>query len=162
MSGLITLFRHATAQDRALEIEDAKRTLVKKGRKQARKVASFCQRMKLIPRRLLCSPLVRARETAAEFAENLPDCPAVEIADWLGMESPPAEACKWIRQEALREDCDTWLVGHEPDFSLVIAELLGIAVPPIVIKKASITRLEIGDSPATTRILWSIPCQLLR
>jgi phosphohistidine phosphatase len=162
MSRLITFFRHATAQDRALEIEDEKRTLVKKGRKQAQRVATFCQRMKLRPRRLLCSPVVRARETADIFSENLTGCPAPEVADWLRYESAPAEACQRIRQEAQQEDCDTWLVGHEPDFSLIIGELLGTAVPPIVIKKASITRLEVGDTPATTRILWSIPCQLLR
>ena len=162
MPHLITFFRHATAQDRALGIEDEKRTLVKKGRKQATRVASFCQRMKLMPRRLLCSPVLRARETAAVFSDNLSGCPAVQIVEWLRMETAPAEACAWIRKEAMEENCDTWLVGHEPDFSLIIGELLGLKVPPITIKKASITRLEVGDSPSTTRILWSIPCQLLR
>lgn len=162
MPGLITFFRHATAQDCAPEIEDEKRTLIKKGRKQAMRVASFCERNKLIPLRLLCSPVLRARETATVFSAHLPGCPDVEIAEWLRMETVPAEACAAIREEAMRENCDTWLVGHEPAFSLIIAGLLGLELPPIRIKKASITQLEIGDSPSTTRILWSIPCQLLR
>lgn len=162
MPRLITFFRHATAQDRAEGIEDEKRTLIKKGRKQAARVASFCERNKLVPTRLLCSPVLRARETATVFSAHLSGCPDIEVVDWLRMESSPAEACACIRGETMPEDCDTWLVGHEPDFSLIIAGLLGLEVPPIKIRKASITRLEVGDSPSTTRILWSIPCQLLR
>jgi len=162
MPGLITFFRHATAQARAEGIEDETRTLIKKGRKQAERVASFCERNKLIPMRLLCSPVLRARETATVFSANLSGCPEIEVAEWLRMETAPSEICERIRKEAAEENCDIWLVGHEPDFSLTIARLLGLEVPPIKIRKASITRLEVGDSPSTTCIQWSIPCQLLR
>ena len=57
---------------------------------------------------------------------------------------------------------DVWLVGHEPDFSSVIAQLLQTGCEHIVIKKASLTLLDADFSgKPTAKLLWSIPCSLM-
>ncbi|WP_407058181.1 SixA phosphatase family protein [Thiothrix unzii] len=45
---------------------DEARPLTPKGHKQVQRVARFCQRHALLPSHLLCSPLVRALETALQ------------------------------------------------------------------------------------------------
>jgi phosphohistidine phosphatase len=58
---------------------------------------------------------------------------------------------------------DVWLVGHDPDFSTTISRLLGTAPGNIAIKKASLTRLDADFSTqASAKLLWSIPCALMR
>ena len=47
------------------------------------RVARFCQRHALLPSHLLCSPLVRALETAQGLRENLANCPKAVIVPWL-------------------------------------------------------------------------------
>ena len=55
------------------------------------------------------------------------------------------------------------LVGHEPDFSHLVAKLLGSPSNTRVnIRKASLTLFEIQDAKASTAVLqFSIPAKLL-
>jgi phosphohistidine phosphatase SixA len=46
---LITLLRHASAEDRSVTLADEKRILTEKGIKQSKRVASFCQSRQLLP-----------------------------------------------------------------------------------------------------------------
>ncbi|MFM2341989.1 MAG: hypothetical protein RLZZ592_1642 [Pseudomonadota bacterium] len=158
----IFFLRHATAEDRLLAPVDAERVLVDKGQRQTRAVARFCERQTLLPARLLCSPLVRARDTAITFSEALPDCPVPQVVDWLKIDTPTAQALAGLRDQAAQTDGPLWLVGHEPDLSLLISRLLGSEAPIVRIKKASLTCLEIEPDRSTPgRLLWSIPCALM-
>ena len=159
MTQQIFFLRHATAEDRLLAPVDADRTLIDKGHRQTRAVARFCQRQTLLPARLLCSPLVRALETAVQFCDELPDCPRPQVVDWLKIDTPTAQALAGLREQAAQTDGPLWLVGHEPDLSLLISRLLGSELPIVRIKKASLTCLEIEPDRSTPgRLLWSIPC----
>ncbi|MEX8495870.1 histidine phosphatase family protein [Sphaerotilus sp.] len=165
MTTRLYFLRHATAQDRTLPIPDAERALTEKGLSQARAVAGFCERQGLLPQRLLCSPLVRAVETATQFSHRLPDCPMPQIVDWLRLGTPAQEALAH-----LRDTIDTspaagslWMVGHEPDLSDLISRLLGSPHPIVRVKKASLTCLTVQAHRTAPpgQLLWSVPCALM-
>lgn len=169
MTTRLLFLRHATAEDPALVSRDAVRALTDKGRRQARTVAEFCQRHALHPGRLLSSPLVRAVETATLLSQHLPDCPLPQVVDWLTLGTPTDVALAALHDlaeagtapDATGPLC---LVGHEPDFSALISHLLGTTAPIVQIRKASLTALELpgNTSGGTARLLWSVPCALMR
>lgn len=156
------LLRHATAQDRHLPIPDAQRTLVPKGEQQVRRVAHWCQRQGLLPGRLLSSPLVRARQTADGLAHQLKGCPTPTEAAWLALGTPTARALAALEPLLADGGPPLWLVGHEPDFSALIAALLGQAEPVLLPRKASLTCLAFDDTAERyEQLLWHVPCSLM-
>ena len=160
---LITLLRHATAEDRSLSIADADRALVDKGEKQVARVAAFCRKNQLLPAALYTSPLLRARQTVTILHDRLPNCPRPQIADWLATDTSTPTLLSELGKLAEQGLDDIWLVGHEPHFSELIASLLGTSANNIDIKKASLTRLEAGFSvQPSAQLLWSVPCALMR
>ena len=174
MMTTLCFLRHATAQDRALGLPDAERALIDKGKRQMRTVARFCEKQGLLPRHLLCSPLVRAVETATLLHRHLPGCPAPQVVDWLAPGTPVEHALDELHllvEHAPDPDPDAdaeslWMVGHEPDLSGLISRLLGSEEPVLRLRKASLTRLAItrdlmpaGAPPA--QLLWSLPCALM-
>ena len=67
----IILVRHATAIDRANELPDFERTLIKKGKKESRKMAQKFKKYQLKPEVWISSAAPRAAETASIFADIL-------------------------------------------------------------------------------------------
>jgi phosphohistidine phosphatase SixA len=157
----LTFLRHATAQDRALRLPDASRTLVDKGKKQMQRVADFCRQHKLTPAYLLCSPLVRAQETAQTLQKNLPGCPNPKVVSWLADTEPDTMQAE-LEKLANSGLNDFWLVGHEPDFSSLISQLLGQRETIVEVKKASLIRLEVDFRTGAGELLWSIPNTLMK
>ena len=159
---LITLFRHATAEDRSPDIADAERALIKKGENQVLRVAAFCKNNNLKPESLYCSPLRRARQTAELLQDALPGCPPAETANWLNTNTSPQTMLAELERLNKKGDTDIWLVGHEPDFSDFVAWVIKTPKTCIDIKKASLTRLNLEFSdPISAELLWSIPCALM-
>lgn len=159
---LITFLRHATAEDRRLAVPDVERALTEKGEKQIKRLAAFCQANQLIPAKIYCSPLLRAQQTANILQTQLTKCPAAETADWLGTDTSPKAIIAELGKLADRGLDDVWLVGHEPDFSETIAQLVAMSGANIAIKKASLTRLDADFSgQPSASLLWSIPCSLM-
>lgn len=160
---LITFLRHATAEDTSLSKADADRALIDKGEKQVKRLAAFCQANQLIPGAIYSSPLLRAQQTANRLRERLPGCPTPQIVDWLSTNTSASILLSELSKLAEQGLDDVWLVGHEPDFSEIIARALATAPYNIVVKKASLTRLDIdfSDTPSG-RLLWSIPNSLMR
>jgi phosphohistidine phosphatase SixA len=68
-----------------------------------------------------------------------------------------------LKKLAISGANDVWLVGHEPNISTLIADFLDASDDCILIKKASLTRI---DTDFTERpfgqLLWSIPSGLMR
>lgn len=155
----ITFLRHATAQDRELPINDFDRTLIDKGILQSEKVVSFCSKNKLTPDILLTSPYPRALQTANYLFQNLVNCPKPIISEWLKLESDPLTSIKYIHTYIGKTN-ELWLVGHEPDFSLIIEKLMQMKNSSIKIKKASLTRVELQESGHAS-IIFSIPCSYM-
>jgi phosphohistidine phosphatase len=153
------LLRHADANTPAAR--DDERRLSEKGREQTRRVAQFCSARELIPARILTSPIVRALETAEIFAAEIGKEKSVETAPFLSAGMRPETALKALA--TWKEAESVMLVGHEPDFGVLIGFLLGVRTPGRVhVRKASLTLLDVGALRAGgARLEFSIPVKLM-
>jgi len=154
---LLYLLRHADADTPAAS--DDARALSEKGQVQARKVARFCEAHDMQLPLVLSSPLRRAHETAQPVAEALGA--DLLIAPWLASGMHPQTALEELR--AHRALGSVILVGHEPDFSLLAAHLLGLPTNNAIhIRKASLTLLDLAVfRPGAASLLFSLPCKLM-
>ncbi len=154
---LLYLLRHADADTPAPS--DEARTLSEKGQSQAKKVARFCEAHDMQLSLVLSSPVRRAHETAQIVSSTLRS--ELLIAPWLACGMHPQQAMEELR--AYRSQSSVMLVGHEPDFSQLIAHLLGMPTNNAIhVRKASLTviDLEIFRAGAAT-LLFSLPSKLM-
>lgn len=149
--------RHADA-DTIAETDDA-RPISEKGVGQARKVARFCEAREMEKLRVLASPVRRAHETAEIVARHIGA--KLQVAPWLKCGMRPQAALEHLHEYA--EEAAVMLVGHEPDFSALVAHLLGMpSGERIEIRKASLTRLTVyALEPDGARLDFSVPCRFM-
>lgn len=150
------LLRHADANTEAAT--DDERPLSEKGVTQTKRVARFCEAHGIPVALVLSSPIRRAQETAAIFAEQLNA--ELEIVPWLACGAHPETVATELA--AYRDRESVVLVGHEPDFSGIAAHFLGLPrQESIRVRKASLTLLELDSIRAgAARLQFSIPCKL--
>src|SRR6476469_7846463 len=112
--------RHGEADWPGWTKPDDERPLTDFGKKEARQVAKFLDRLKVKPDLIVSSPLPRALQTAEAAAEQLKAKLRQDeaLARGFGI-SELSAVLKRHPSEALM------LVGHEPDFSSVISALTG-------------------------------------
>lgn len=151
------LLRHADAETVALRDDD--RTLSEKGLEQARRVARFCEAQKIRPDVILCSPLIRAQQTAKPVADLLKVELITESYLSCGMHPEGAEA--QLKGYAKFES--VMMVGHEPDLSCLAAHFLGLPDNGnILIKKASLTLIQLHRiAPGAGTLLFSVPARFV-
>jgi phosphohistidine phosphatase SixA len=132
------LLRHAHAGDSARwHGDDALRPLSQRGQKQADRLGRLLLAVDEAPDLLITSPKVRAAETAAIVA-GIIKVPVVEdgrlgepldpstVEDILLAAGPAARPC---------------IVGHDPDFSMLLADLTGSA--GIQMRKGALARVDL-------------------
>lgn len=151
------LLRHANA-DTPAPTDDA-RPLSEKGRAQAEVVAQFCEARGLRPEIILTSPLPRAHETAQPVATRLGL--ELTVAPFLTSGMAPESALRELA--GYSRFASVMIVGHEPDFSALVAHLLSVSGGAHVhVRKASLTLLEVFAFRAGAgRLEFSIPCKLM-
>jgi phosphohistidine phosphatase len=155
---LIHLLRHAHAGDSAdWDGPDATRPLTEKGRGQADRLGRFLAAQGFRPEVILTSPKVRAAQTA-EIVAGLLGLP-VRIEERL------AGALELGTVDAIVAEHGSprsvVLVGHDPDFSDLLATLCGADIP---MRKGAFARIE-ADLPleaGTSVLRWLVPPDLLR
>ncbi len=156
---LLHLLRHAHAGDPLKwEGPDTRRPLNDKGRAQAERLGAHLARIGAQLGPFLASPKLRATETAEIVAGYLGAPVIVEhrLAGALDLD---------VLETILAEHGDpdsVVLVGHDPDFSDVLATLLGVAELPM--KKGALARIDV-DRPLTAgggQLRWLVPPGLLR
>lgn len=159
---LITCLRHATAESHDQCDSDAERALTQKGRDQVSRVAAFCRRNRLKPGVLYASPLLRAQQTASLLQTQLVDCPPVNTVDWLSLGTPLESLLAELERLAANANDDIWLVGHEPDLSRLFCHLLQWPDRTLIVKKASLTRVEFSmPLSGFAQLHWTVPCALM-
>lgn len=152
------LLRHATAEDHGVR-PDAERALVDKGWKQTLRAAAFCRKNGISPAIVLASPLTRARETAAGFCRGL-GLPEPSIVPWLGLGRAAREAPEELM--AFRDRESVCLVGHEPDFSMLAASLLGTSPRNLDVTKASLLALDLSTTaPGRATLAFFLPNRMM-
>ena len=152
------LLRHAHAGDpMKWNGPDSDRPLSEKGRLQAVRLGLFLADTGFIPDLIMSSPLVRALDTARLVATplGLPIVVTNALAGPLDLES----------LERLLAGAGNprrpLLVGHDPDFSELAAELVGVAELPI--RKGTLLRIDTRRplDAGSGLLRWLLPPDLL-
>jgi phosphohistidine phosphatase SixA len=152
------LLRHAHAGDPLKWTgPDDVRPLSEKGRGQAERLGLFLAEADFEPDAILSSPKTRALETARL------------VATPLGLPTRVVDALAGpLDIDMLEELLDAsgnpvrpLLVGHDPDFSVLAAELVGIA--DMAIRKGTLVRIDLERPirPGTGVLRWFVPPDLL-
>jgi phosphohistidine phosphatase len=148
------LLRHADAGDPgAWTRPDEERPLSPKGHRQAERMGRHLASLGLIPDAIVSSPKVRAAQTAAAVSKAV-GRPVVEDARLGGMlELDDVEAV--LRD--LGRPARTMLVGHDPDFSDLLAVLVGAT--SLAMRKGALARIDLVGplEPAAGTLRWLIP-----
>ena len=135
----LILWRHADAEALASGEDDPQRGLTPRGTKQARRMAEWLNQVVPASTRVLCSPALRAQQTAAALDRKVK---VVKALDPQGSVEGLLAAVRWpdAREPVL-------VVGHQPTLGLVAAYLMTgerlagaseAALRPWSIKKGSV------------------------
>ena len=148
----LLLWRHAEAVDGS---PDHGRELTERGLKQARKMAAWLELNRPKKLRVLASPTVRTRQTAAAFTDDF------EIVPALGPECGVADllaASGWPDASGA-----TLLVGHQPGLGRLAALLLSGSEADWTIKKGALWWFtnRVRDNESQTVLRAVIPAELL-
>ena len=154
----LCVLRHAHAGDSTTwEEADELRPLSEKGRRQAERLGRLLAAAGFVPDAVLTSPLARARQTAEIVADllgvgvrleprlgDMVDLPVLEqILDDAGSPRRPL------------------IVGHDPDFSELVSELVGAPIP---MRKGTLVRIDVERplEPGAGELRWLVPPDLVR
>lgn len=151
------LLRHADAGDAShWDGPDTTRPLSTKGRRQAERLGRFLAQRRFEPDAIVSSPKLRALETARFVADAL----GIRVAT----DDRLAGALDLDVLEGVVDSAggrQIVLVGHDPDFSQLAAELVAAADLPL--KKGALARIDVtvplGHGGGTLR--WLLPPDLL-
>jgi phosphohistidine phosphatase len=152
------LLRHAHAGDpHKWQGDDSERPLSDKGRRQSERLGRLLSQTGFVPGPIVSSPKLRARETAEIVARLLGTEATTDerLAGGLDLE----------RLESVLGDLDAerpMLVGHDPDFSELVADLCGTDGVPL--RKGALCRIDLERPLAAGRgvLRWLIPPDLLK
>jgi phosphohistidine phosphatase len=111
---------------------------------------------------ILTSPLKRAHDTALIVAKEMNIENRVEVSKTLSPGCKLKELLALLSKYSDKEDI--LVVGHEPDFSQIIAGLTGADVSAVEMKKGALCRLDIeGFEPGQkAKIIQLLPPKILR
>ncbi len=154
----LDLLRHADAGDpEKWRGDDAARPLSEKGRLQAERLGLFLEESGFDPDVIATSPKLRAADTARLVATPL-GLP-VHVQDALG--EPLDLAAVEQLLTALGNPTRPLLIGHDPDFSALAADLLCFDELPL--KKGALIRIDVDRplEPGTGTLRWLVPPDLL-
>ncbi len=151
------LLRHAHAGNPSeWSGDDSLRPLSAKGRRQAERLGRYLAELRFEPDSILSSPKLRALETAQIVADSLGVAVITDDRLASGLDLDQVDAI--IAGDGGRQ---VMLVGHDPDFSEVCGELIGI--PYLSLKKGALARLDVslplGTGAGTLR--WLLPPDLV-
>jgi phosphohistidine phosphatase SixA len=135
---LLYFMRHGEAEDAAAGQADAERRLTERGLQRSRQAGTALQKMAVTLDLILTSPLQRAAQTAEAVGQAL----GVSVTPAEALAGPSLDEVRLMWEEHGRP-AGLMLVGHEPDFSHLVGELLGGA--DVEMKKGAIACL---DCPA--------------
>ena len=154
----VLLIRHAEAVDPAMVRSDYDRPLTGRGREQFGLLSEWLSQRGVRPQIIACSPKVRAQETA-EILGAACRCPAeaVNVTHWLGSRVDLSVLLGFLAERMVETLA---IVGHEPDMSYCVSQLIGGGrmrfVPGTVCSLQMTPPLHIGDA----RLEWMVSPRL--
>jgi phosphohistidine phosphatase len=148
------VMRHGPAEDQSTSGRDADRALTQPGRDRVRSVAKALLEEREGPDAILSSPLVRALQTAEIVAASVKLTEGANLLTRRELE-PAGAAINLVAELRGRAAKRVMIVGHEPDLSSLVGELLG-HVMPRPMTKAMVVGLQVaseGDLSARLRFI---------
>jgi phosphohistidine phosphatase len=155
----VYFLRHGIAADRdEWKGDDASRPLTAEGRERMEREAKALAKIGLDPGVIVTSPLVRARQTAEILADALKIRGKLVEDERVAQNFDRAKLAGVLQDHAGVES--VLVVGHEPDFSALVGEVVGGAA--IVLKKGGIACVELASASAPAgELLWLVPPKVL-
>jgi phosphohistidine phosphatase len=149
------LVRHAVALEREeFDGPDANRPLTDKGRRRFRKFCDWLLDVTEAPQAVVTSPLVRAVDTAAILARSA----GLKKSDMITTDllAPGVDLTALLEVVHEQPGGRVALVGHEPDMSQMLGELLGGG--NFSFGKGFIAAVDFSGAPAigTGRLRWLV------
>ncbi|MFO0908947.1 MAG: phosphoglycerate mutase family protein [Isosphaeraceae bacterium] len=120
-------------------VTESQRPLTPKGESRVHDIARALERLDLELQRIVTSPLPRAYRTAEILAERLTPETPLQVDDALSAGAPPRALRDWL---ATRREDRLMIVGHNPDFTELVALLTHMDPPPFDLKKGGVAALE--------------------
>ncbi len=155
----VYFLRHGKAESRTTWAgDDALRPLTADGEEALRREAAALRALDLALDLIVTSPLVRARRTAEIVAGELGLAARLVEDERL---APGFDVRRLEQGVAAHGPAETFLlVGHEPDFSETVAELIGGG--DVVMKKGGLARVDVTAPVAGGgRLVWLLTPPLL-
>jgi phosphohistidine phosphatase len=138
--------------------DDDLRPLTPRGIERMGREAQTIRKLNLGLDAIITSPLTRAQQTAEIVAEELDLLDLLFIDERLSPGFGPGDLAAILEEHDQAEA--VMLVGHEPDFSLMIEHLIGGGT--LVCKKGSLARVDLRDAgPLAGELVWLIPPKAL-
>lgn len=162
----LLILRHAIAfpRDAKRWPDDTERPLTMEGVKRARRAAAGLKRIATRPTLVLTSPLLRARDTAAIFAQTA-GWPRAEESDALTPGAPPETVLEVLRRRGSKADCVA-VVGHQPHLGRLLALCLrgDARSDAFELKKSAVVCVRFEGMPRARQgtLSWSLPPRTLR
>src|SRR3954468_18011856 len=156
------LIRHGVAEERGKDWpDDSQRPLTPDGIARLRKAARGLNAVDVGFDQIVTSPLVRTRQTADVFAEELKSKPPIVTSDALAPAGTPAAVIQEITKHVRK--ARVALVGHEPNLGELAAQLVG-ARAAFEFKKGGICRIDFEVLPpkGVGALKWFLPPRALR
>ena len=136
--------------------DDDSRTLSPEGRRQLDVAAGLLAALELPCDLILCSPLVRAVQTAEIIADRLGRRDRMITDARLGCGCRLPDLATLLAERAA-DHRHLMLVGHQPDLSMLIGELTGGVV---AMKPGALARVDLPES-GRGRLVWLLQPELL-
>jgi len=155
---ILYFFRHGLAEERETWTgDDALRPLTKKGESALAQASEVMARLGLRLDWILTSPYQRAYQTALILAKGLNKMDVLVKDNRLAPGLNISGLAEMLKDHKNPENL--LLVGHEPDFSQTVADLIGGG--RLVFKKGGLARVDVLD-PASLHgeLVWLIPPRL--
>ncbi len=163
MSLELYFLRHAIAVDRDEgDLSDEERPLTEKGRQKMIAAIRGLRQLDLKIDALLSSPLTRAIQTAELVRQHLPYEGALEIQEDL---APSGLLKNFLEKIGERKGKSFLLIGHEPNLSSWIRNLLGCARRGgLLLKKGGLCRLNLeqASESASSELIYLLQPKQLR
>jgi phosphohistidine phosphatase len=141
----LILWRHAEARDALEGEDDLQRKLTGKGERQAERMAQWLNRRLAPSTRILVSPALRCRQTAAPLGRD------VETVAALGPDTSVQAVLDAARWPSASEP--VLIVGHQPTLGLVAARVLAGVEQAWSMKKGAVWWLRAREAEGGVALL---------
>lgn len=155
---LVVFFRHGIAEDPSGEKPDGERSLTTSGHDRTKRSARGLQAVVSKIDVICSSPLLRALQTALWVTKAYGGKVKVQTTNALLPDAEPADTVRIIREVGARTIV---LVGHEPNLTRCIAELLGAPGLVVNLRRAGCAAVTV-DHEGRGTLEWVLAPRVLR